>query len=367
MILTLYILLALALILLAGTLYQILGSRNDRRIHTGQGRWATIAPGCSLYLFEQGAGEPTVIFESGIGATHLNWRHIQDAIAPQIRTVAYDRAGLGWSDRSRTARTPSNIARELHRMLQSADIHPPYILVGHSFGGLIVRRFAILFPAEVAGVLLVDPMRCEQWPPLDPSKQSQLELGQRLIRYALPAVRCGLARLLVRCLFCRPGNLSDKVAGAAGNHSRHVLSRIKTEVGKMPRKVWPAIAAHWSRPGFYAGMRSHIESIPDTVREMHVAEPIIDAIPVAVLTPGSSSPLTENQLTHIADNVRQIVARKSEHWIHLDEPELVIDCICKMAGVAAADGVAVQDELAQRFEAEFSESSTLLPVSRSAR
>ena len=66
---------------------------------------------------------------------------------------------------------------------------------------------------------------------------------------------------------------------------RHVLGRITSEVGKMPREVWPIVAAHWSRPGFYAGMRSHIASIPDTVMEMQDADPIRE-IPVPVLTPG---------------------------------------------------------------------------------
>ena len=367
MIVALWVVSSAALLILAGTLYQILGSRRDRRIHTGHGRWATIAHGCSLYFFERGEGEPTVVFEAGIGATHLNWRHIQDAIAPSTHTVSYDRAGLGWSSRCRTPRTPGNIARELRQILQSAELQPPYILVGHSFGGLVVRRFALLYPEEVAGIVLVDPMRCEQWPPLDPSKQSQLDLGKRLIRYALPVVSCGVARLLVSALFGRPGKLSDQVAGAAGVHSRHVVGRIKAEVSKMPRKVWPAIAAHWSRPGFYAGMRSHIESIPDTVREMHAAEPL-HAIPITMLTPGNSEPLSEDQLAHIGDNIRQIIAPRSEHWIHLDEPDLVIGCILEMAGVGALAPAAVQDEPEEAFIAEpaFPESAPLLSAPRQA-
>ena len=85
------------------------------------------------------------------------------------------------------------------------------------------------------------------------------------------------------------------------------LARIKTEVGKMPREVWPAVAAHWSRPGFYAGLRSHISAIPDTVEEMHAAEPI-RGIPVTVLTPGNSAPLSDDQLRRIGDRVDQVIA-----------------------------------------------------------
>jgi hypothetical protein len=190
-------------------------------------------------------------------------------------------------------------------------------------------------------------MRCEEWPPLSPTRQSQLDLGNRLIRFALPVVRCGLARLLVTSLFGRPSKFSDHIAGAAGAHPRHVLGRIKTEVRKMPREVWPAVAAHWSRPSFYTGLRSHIGSIPATVREMHTAEPI-RGIPVTVLTPGNAAPLTQNQLDHIGDSVHQTIAPKSEHWIHLDEPDLVIDAIHAMIG-AASEAAAPEAEPVMAF------------------
>jgi pimeloyl-ACP methyl ester carboxylesterase len=320
----------------AGVFYQLVGSYRDRRRYTRIGRHVDVGPEHSLYLFEMGAGEPTVVFESGIGATHLNWRHIQETVSQYAGTVSYDRGGLGWSNPSRTPRTPANIAEELHVMLQRAGLKPPFILVGHSFGGLVMRRFALLYPDEVAGVLLVDPMRCEEWPPLDPTKQAQLDHGKQLIRYAMPIARCGLARLAVTLFFCRASKLSGQLAGAAVPNGRHVLDRITTEVGKMPRSVWPVVAAHWSRPGFYTGLRSHLRSIPDTVREMHTAEPITE-IPVTVLTPSSTAPLTEPDLDRIGDNVRQLIAPKSAHWIHLDEPALVIDSIRAMVAALSTE------------------------------
>jgi pimeloyl-ACP methyl ester carboxylesterase len=341
MVIALWIVSLTVVLVATGVTYQALGSRRDRRRYT-DGRWVSIGQRRSLYLFERGAGEPVVLFESGIGATHLNWRLIQDAIAEFTSTVSYDRAGLGWSTGCRTPRTPSNIAPEFREALRRAGIAPPYILVGHSFGGLVMRRFALLYPDDVAAIVLVDPMRCEEWPPLDPSKQSQLDLGRRLIRCALPVTRCGLARLLVSLLFCRAGKFSDQIVGAAGAHPRHVLDRVKTEVGKMPRAVWPAVAAHWSNPGFYAGVRSHIQSIPETVREMHAADPILGT-PIAVLTPRNAPPLSREQLDCIGDCVQQVVAEKSEHWIHLDEPELVIDSIREMVAASLSRTVAVAD------------------------
>ena len=334
----LWILTPALILILTGFVYQCIGTHRDRLRYVGSGRLVSIGKGHQLYLLEQGSGGPTVLFEAGIGATNLNWRHIQKTVSRFTGTASYDRGGLGFSSRCRTARTPGNIAAELHDMLKQAGIKPPYILVGHSFGGLVMRRFALLYPEEVSGVVLVDPMRCEEWPPLDPTKQSQIDLGRRLIRYAQPIAVCGLTRLAVTSLFRRSKKLNGELDGATVSSGRHVIGRITDEVGKMPREVWPVVAAHWSRPSFYAGMRSHIESIPDTVKEMHEAEPIRD-IPVTVLTPGKSKPLSAQCLSSIGNNVQQVIAPASEHWIHLDEPDLVIDSIQAMV-VAATESVA---------------------------
>jgi pimeloyl-ACP methyl ester carboxylesterase len=338
--LSLVILCVIAALLVAGFLYQSIGSSRDRRRFTGPGRWVDIESGRRLYVVEKGEGGPAVLFEAGIAATNLNWHHIQENVSHFTSTASYDRSGLGWSSPCRTVRTPGNISAELHTMLQSAGIKPPYILVGHSFGGLIMRRYAVTYPEDVAGVLLIDPMRCEEWPPLNPAKQSMVNRGKRLSGFAIPIARFGLARLAVTSLLCRSGRLSGQLAGAVGPGGRHVLQRVTEEVGKMPREVWPIVAAHWSRPGYYAGMRNHLEAVPETVREMQNADPIHD-IPVMVLTPGKSTPLSGQCLAKIGDNVRQVIATASAHWIHLDEPELVVDSIREMVMATTPEPVPV--------------------------
>ena len=322
-----------------GFLYQCIGGHRDRLRFAGPGRSVTVENGCRFYLLEKGTGGPTVLFEAGIAATNLNWFHIQERVAGFTSTASYDRSGLGWSSPSRTPRTPGNIAEELHNLLQCAQIKPPYILVGHSFGGLVMRRFAVLYPEDVAGVVLVDPMRCEEWPPLNSARQPAVDLGNRLTRFAIPLARFGIIRLAVTSLFRRTGQLSGQLAGTVGVGGRHVLERIKGEVGKMPKEVWPIVAAHWSRPSYYTGMRNHLVAVPDTVREMQDAEPIHD-IPIVVLTPGISTPLSDQQLGRIGDNVQQVIAPASAHWIHLDEPDLVIDSIREI--VAATNSEIVE-------------------------
>lgn len=312
-----------------GVAYQRIGAHHDRKRFTRLGRWVTIANGCRLFVRERGAGGPSVIFESGIAATNLNWFHIQDHVAQFAHTVTYDRSGLGWSSPAHSARTPGNIADELHVLLRNAGISPPFVLVGHSFGGLVMRRFALMHPEEVCGMVLVDPMRCEEWSPLDLSKQAQIDRGVRLTAYAIPIARIGLARLAVTSLLCRSGTVCSKLAGAAGANATRVLERLREEVGKMPPEVWPMVAAHWSNPSFYVGMHGHMKAVPQTVREMKDAAPI-PGIPIAVLTPAKSSPLCDERLKQIGDNVRQIIAPSSAHWIHLDQPELVIESIRAM-------------------------------------
>lgn len=214
-------------------------------------------------------------------------------------------------------------------MLEGACIHPPYVLVGHSFGGMVMRRFALLHPDEVAGIVLIDPMRCCEWPPINAGQQPTLNRAMRYLRYAVPVAHIGLARLAVTSALCGSGFLARRMASAAGDGGRHVLGRVTGELAKMPSEIRPCIAAHWSRPDFYKGMRSHIQAVPETVREMCNADPI-EHIPVLVLTPERSTPLGLEEISRIGSNVKQVIVPHSGHWIHLDRPDLVIQSIFEM-------------------------------------
>jgi pimeloyl-ACP methyl ester carboxylesterase len=315
-----------AALLVGGVFYQCAGARADRRRYAGQGRWVELDPSCRLFLRELGAGSPAVIFEAGIGATNLNWFRVQERVAEFARTAAYDREGLGWSSACRTARTPGNCAETLSAMLAKTGIAPPYLLVGHSFGGLVMRRFALEHPDQVSGLVLIDPMRCEEWPPLAPEKQSHLDRGMRMLRVAVLIARVGLARIAVTSLLRSDGWLWNRLASMTSEGPQHVLGRVRDEIRKLPVEVWPMMAAYWSRPEFYRGMHEHLAAVPETVREMMEAAPI-RGIPVLVLTPDSSTPLSERTLQQIGDHVQQVVVARSAHWIHLDQPDVVVEAI----------------------------------------
>jgi len=148
------VLVLLILLVSIGTVYQITTSAQDREIYAPQGALVQVN-GNAMHLYCMGEGSPTVILEAGVGGNTLLWAYIQPAIAEVTRVCAYDRAGYGWSEVSSSERTTPNMAEELHTLLTQAGIEPPYILAGHSFGSLVVRTYASLYPDEVGGLVLM--------------------------------------------------------------------------------------------------------------------------------------------------------------------------------------------------------------------
>jgi len=274
-----------------------------------------------LHLYEMGKGSPAVLLESGIAASSLNWRAVQTEIAKFTRVLSYDRAGLGWSDPAPVPFSLDSLVEDLHELLASAGAPPPYILVGHSFGGLIIRSFAGRYPKEAAGLVLVDTVRPEEWNPLSSEKRRMLIRAIGLSRRGAMLARIGVVGWCLRSLIAGGRWLPKTVGKAASGRGLEVMKRIGREVAKMPPEVWPMIADHWSQPKSFSSMAAHLEALPEAARAMCSAGPLAE-IPVIALTPAASAPLLP-----IAANFRIIPAKKSAHWIHLDEPELVVAAV----------------------------------------
>jgi pimeloyl-ACP methyl ester carboxylesterase len=111
-----------------------------------------------------GPGHPTVVLESGLGGRLEEWDRVFSKVAAFASVVAYDRAGVGQSESDGELPTPRHVARKLHGLLAQIDMKPPYVLVGHSWGGPLIRMFAALYPQDTAGLVYVDPtdMRSEE-------------------------------------------------------------------------------------------------------------------------------------------------------------------------------------------------------------
>jgi pimeloyl-ACP methyl ester carboxylesterase len=119
--------------------------------------------GYQLHIHCSGSGSPTVIVDVGLGDDSTDWLPIQQAVSHNSRICVFDRPGYGWSDFGPAPRTSNRIASELEILLEQADIAPPYILVGHSFGGYNIRIFAANNPQMVAGMVLVDASHEDQY------------------------------------------------------------------------------------------------------------------------------------------------------------------------------------------------------------
>jgi pimeloyl-ACP methyl ester carboxylesterase len=113
--------------------------------------------GRRLLLHRSGSGSPAVVFLPGGGAVGLDYLNVHERVAKLTTSVVYDRAGTGWSDRVDLPRTSAEVTDELRELLRVAGVPVPYLLVGHSLGGLYARHYAHRFPEEVAGLLLLDP------------------------------------------------------------------------------------------------------------------------------------------------------------------------------------------------------------------
>jgi len=173
----------------------------------------TLQLGASRVAYARaGNGQPVAVFQSGLGDGMDVWAPVIHRVAPGTAVFAYDRVGYGASTVVPTAprRDPCTIARELHDTLQAAGVPPPYVLVGHSIGGLYQYAFAKLYPDEVAAVLLVDPTHPDHWARM----QREAPASARLIN----GMRATVFTATVRAEFDAQAGCADELAARAPTH-----------------------------------------------------------------------------------------------------------------------------------------------------
>lgn len=320
-------------ILLLGWVYERLATRRDAERFRPPGRLVDVGTH-RLHIVEHGGSGPTIVLEAGLMSTVLSWDNLQRELAQSYRVVSYDRAGLGWSDLGPMPRTSDRIVEELHTLLHRAGVAPPYILVGHSFGGLTVPLYAACFPEETAGMVLVDPVAPQEWCPPSEHDRKLTRIGATVCRRAALLARFGLLRFVSFLL-------TTRLKMVAAYLVRLISRGAPTDAGSvsspwfsaLPAKERELAATFWVQEKFALTIASQLENLPSSAARAARLEGPFDK-PVVIL---SASTAPESRRTeHAAMAARlpignYVLADHSNHWIMQTQPELVIGAIEKVA------------------------------------
>ena len=290
--------------------------------------------GFRLHLNCSGSGSPAVILDAALGGSSISWTLVQPELSKLTRICSYDRAGFGWSDAGPMPRTAERVASELRTLLQQAAVPPPYILVGHSFGGFVMRVFATRYRPDVAALILVDPAHPEDWVTPAPKEQVKIERGIRLCRLGSSAARTGLARFVAAVANIGAFGLALLLARVI---SRGGLSKedagIVAPAWRLPKLARKPLRQFWTQQKFYDALGSQIEFICQSAAEtLDAGRNGYGDLPLVTISstdPGDYRLRQQEALAGLSTRGRHIVASNSGHWIPLEEPQIVIDVIAE--------------------------------------
>lgn len=309
-------LLGILLLLVLGFAYQSYANRRDVEKFPPPGKLIRIThEDVNLHLHCQGQGDVTVILEAGQGDSSLNWAEVQSAVSAFTQVCAYDRPGLGWSSPATNVLTSQQIAENLHCALEGAGIAGPYVLVGHSIGGVYARTFTRQYPEKVVGLVLVDSAHENQAHRLPSFTKKELSMIKWLATVLRVLAPFGIPRAL---------KLADRMQGE-----------------NFAEDIRPAAMTRMYQTHFFKALYNEVKSV-----EVNTAQPEpppdLGNKPLVVLSRGENNPgfpdeqfeqlkhswgELQQELVELSTNSQHIIADQSGHYIHHDQPELVIDAI----------------------------------------
>lgn len=253
------------------------------------GEAVDIGDGRTIFLKCSGSGSPTVILEHGLGATGADWATVQDAIDDTTRVCFTSRAGMALSDRipGDGARTTQDAADDLAAVLAAAEVPGPYVLVGHSAGGFVVRLFAHQHPNDVVGMVLVDSSHEDQ------IVRTRQQLSDESWRQASG--------------FFTGTNNAERMDLEASAAEVAAIG----DLGDLPLVV------------LEAGDQDEDEAPPG------ISQATVDEVNAVT---SSLSPLLQRDLARLSTDSTYIVVEDSGHFIQLDRPDAVVDAISSVVG-----------------------------------
>ncbi|MDB2331029.1 alpha/beta hydrolase [Alteromonas sp.] len=262
-----YLCIGMVILVSSGFIYQTYSQYIDSSTFIKTGEMIDVG-GYSLYTEDSGMGRVNVIFDSGMGDDLSVWKKVSDEVSKFARVITYDRAGLGWSDESPKERTSEEIVRELHSMLEKKKLIGPIILVGHSFGGVNMQQFALKYPDEIAGLVLIDSAHESQ---IDNMPKPSF-IKKYLFKFGMWAAPVGLPRL-----YLSNSNPEEKAKKSTTKHqytsldeansfqqSLNELQALKPNFGNLPliviarNKQSSEVSASDKRNYVWAGLQENI-------------------------------------------------------------------------------------------------------------
>ncbi|NTU55221.1 MAG: alpha/beta hydrolase [Anaerolineales bacterium] len=313
----------LAIMLIIGVIYQSVASARDLKKYPPPGKLYDVG-GCRLHLYSTGEGGPTVILEAGGSSPALLWYLVQKEVAKFARVCSYDRAGFGWSDPASKPLSANDVAGDLHELLKKADIPGPYILVGHSIGGVYVRAFTHLYPSKVVGMVLVDSSHESQnlrYPP-EFNKISRRQISSmRMLPFL---ARIGILRLTRAWSLMMPEPPLPVEVGRA-----ILATMYRTSYCEAFYEEMIAIAGMVNQekgPASLGDLPLIVLAADDSIKKM--PEAMVKAIGQnafeKLLQVAQEFP---QELAGLSTRGRLIVVENSSHYIQWDQPKVVIDAI----------------------------------------
>jgi len=306
---------------LAGAIYQAERTAIDLAAFPPPGRMISVN-GVNLHLYCLGSGTPTLVLEEGLGENVLSWYPIHAKLAQTMRVCAYDRPGLGWSDPVDAAIQPEEVAKNLHALLNNAGISPPFVLVGHSRGGIYVRAFYHQFPEETQGIVLVDSTHEQS--PMHQYSYALWDYRKQAIQIAIaePLSRIGLVRLLgIANADRRPSPLPAGILAAktAVQNRTDTAHAVVNEIAVMRRGLDPATPppASLGNLPLLVLTADNLVDLDYVAREAERSGKDVEAETALARI----QQVEQDDLARLSSHSRHIVVRNSGHFIMQDQSD----------------------------------------------